>query len=63
MVKQVIIQNILTGANIVFYSAEKIDKTILNKARKSFCEKVFYKHYGIIEDQNIFDDDKVKVPF
>ena len=48
-----------------FYSAEKVNKTLLNKARKSFYEKdkVFYKLYATIEDQNLFDDNKVKVPF
>ena len=53
----------MTEANSVFHSAEKI-KTLLNKARKSFYEKdkVFYKLYARTEDQNIFDDDKVKVP-
>ena len=52
----------MTDVNIVFYSAEKINKTLLNKARKSFYEndKIFYKLYARIEDQNIFDDDKVK---
>ena len=55
----------MTDANTVFYSAEKINKKLLNKARKSFYEndKVFYKLYVRIEDQNIFDDDKVKAPF
>ena len=54
----------MTDTNCVFHSAEKINKTLLNKARKSFYEKrkVFYKLYARIEDQNIFDDDKVKVP-
>ena len=58
-------KKLLTDTNSVFYSAEKINKTLLNKARKSFYEKdkVFYKLYARIEDQNIFDDDKVKVPF
>ena len=55
----------MTDANTVFYSAEKINKKLLNKARKSFYEndKVFYKLYVRIVDQNIFDDDKVKAPF
>ena len=55
----------MTDANSAFYSAEKINKTFLNKARKSFYEKdkVFYKLYARIEDQNIFNDGKVKVPF
>ena len=60
-----LVKKLLTDANSVFYLAEKINKTLLNKARKSFYEKdkVFYKLYARIEDQNIFDDDKVKVPF
>ena len=53
----------MTDTNSVFYSFEKINKTLLNKARKSFYEKLFYKLYDGIEDENKFDDDKVKVPF
>ena len=58
-------KKLFTDANSVFSSAEKINKTLLNKARKSFYEKdkVFYKLYARIEDQNISDNDKVKVPF
>ena len=58
-------KKLLTDANSVFYSAEKNNKTLLNKAKKSFYakRKVFYKLYARIEDQNIFDDVKVKVPF
>ena len=58
-------KKLLTDANSVFYLAEKFNKTLLNKARKSFYEKdkVFYKLYARAEDQNIFDDDKVKVSF
>ena len=57
-----VFKKLFTDANSVFYSDEKISKTLLNKARKSFYEKdkVFYKLYARIEDQNIF---KVKVPF
>ena len=32
-------KKLLIDANSVFYSAEKINKTLLNKARKSFYEK------------------------
>ena len=55
----------MTDANSVFYSAEKINNTLFNKAMKSFYEKdkVFYKPYDGREDDNIFDNDKVKVPF
>ena len=55
----------MTDANSVFYSAEKTNETLSNEARKSFYEKdkIFYKLYARIEDQNIFDDEKVRVPF
>ena len=55
----------MTEANSIFYSAEKINNTLFNKAMKSFYEKdkVFYKPYDGREDDNIFDNDKVKVPF
>ena len=58
-------KKLLTDANSVFYLAEKFNKTLLNKARKSFYEKdkVFYKLYATTENQNIFDNDKVKLPF
>ena len=51
-------KKLLTDANSVFYSAEKINEALLNKARKSCNEKdkVFYKLYARIEEQNIFDD-------
>ena len=34
-----LVKKLLTDANSVFYLAEKINKTLLNKARKSFYEK------------------------
>ena len=56
--------------NSVFYSADRINKTLLNKGRKSFYEKdkVFYKLYNVVEDKNIIyedddDDEKDRVPF
>ena len=36
---KILFKKLLTDANSVFYSAEKINKTLLNKARKSFFEK------------------------
>ena len=62
---KILFKKLLTDANSVFYSAEKINKTLLNKARKSFYEKdkVFYKLYARIEDQNIFNAGKAKVQF
>ena len=56
--------------NSVFYSADRINKTLLNKGRKSFYEKdkVFYKLFNVVEDKNIIyedhdDDEKDRVPF
>ena len=54
--------------NSVFYSSNKITRTLLNKGRKSSYEKdkVFYKIFNHIEDKNIiydFDMDKPKLPF
>ena len=50
---------------VYFIQREKINKTFFNKVIKSFYEKdkVFYKPYDGREDDNIFDNDKVKVPF
>ena len=56
----------------VFCSADRINKTLLNKGRKSFYEKdeVFYKLFNVVEDKNIIyedddddDDEKDRVPF
>ena len=55
--------------NSVFYSTDRINKTLLNKGRKYFYEKdkVFYKLYNIVEDKNIIyeddDDEKDRVSF
>ena len=57
--------------NSAFYSADRINKTLLNKGRKSFYgkDKVFYKLYNAVEDKNIIyeanddDDEKDRVPF
>ena len=55
----------------VFCSADRINKTLLNKGRKSFYEKdeCFYKLFNVVEDKNIIyeddddDDEKDRVPF
>ena len=52
--------------NSVFFSADKINKTLLNKGRKSLYEKdkVFYKLFNVVENKNIiYDDYENKVPF
>ena len=53
-------------SNSLFYSVEKINRNLLNKARKSVYEKdnVFYKLYNDIENRDtIFDEEDKKIPF
>ena len=53
-------------SNSLFYSVEKINRNLLNKARKSVYEKdnVFYKLYNEIENRDtIFDEEDKKIPF
>ena len=54
--------------NSVFYSADKINRTLLNKSRTSSSEKgkAFYKIYIRLEDQEIIYEDneeKERIPF
>ena len=52
--------------NSVFFSSDRINKTLLNKGRKSNYEKdkVFYNLFKKIEDKNvIYDKDENRVPF
>ena len=52
--------------NSVFYSADRINSTLLNKGRRSSYEKdkVFYKLFNTIEDRNIiYENDEDRVPF
>ena len=62
-------KKLINDENSVFYSADRTNKTLLNKGRKSFNEKdkVFYKLYNVVEDKNIIyeddDDEKDRVPF
>ena len=52
--------------NSVFYAADRINSTLLNKGRRSLYEKdkVFYKLFNTIEDRNIiYENDKDRVPF
>ena len=62
------------GSNSLFYWVEKINRSLLNKARKSVYEKdkvfyklynkVFYKFYNEIENcDTIFDEEDQKIPF
>ena len=53
-------------SNSLFYSVEKINRNLLNKAQKSIYEKdkVFYKRYNEIENcDTVFDEEDKKIPF
>ena len=53
-------------SNNLFYSFEKINRSLINKAWKSVYEKgkVFYKFYNEIENcDTIFDEEDKKIPF
>ena len=61
-------KKLINDQNSVFYSSDKITRTLLNKGRKSSYQKdkVFYKIFNLIEDKDIiydFDTDKPKLPF
>ena len=61
-------KKLINDQNSVFYSSDKITRTLLNKGRKSSYEKdkVFYKIFNLIEDKDIiydFDKDKPKLSF
>ena len=58
-------KKLINDQNSVFYSSDKITRTLLNKGRKSSYEKdkVFYKIFNLIEDKDVvydFDTDKPK---
>ena len=53
-------------SNSLFNSFEKINRNLLNKARKSVYEKdkVFYKLYSKIKNHDtVFDEEDEKIPF
>ena len=61
-------KKLIKDKNSIFYSADKINRTLLNKSRTSSYEKTkfFYKIYIRLENQEIiYDDDneKERVPF
>ena len=61
-------KKIMNNQNSVFYSSDKITRTLLNKGRKSSYEKDkgFYKIFNFIEDKDViyhFDTDKPKLLF
>ena len=56
-------RKLINDPNSVFYSSDKINRTLLNKSRKSVYEKdtVFYKLYKALEDKD--SDSRNKLPF
>ena len=69
-IKQIknLFKKLIKDKNSVFYSADKINITLLNKSRRSSYEKdkVFYKIYIRLEDQEIIydnDNEKQRIPF
>ena len=59
-------KKLINDPNSVFYSVNKISRTLLNKSRKSTYgkDKVFYSIYKVLEDkEEIWDDEKAKLPF
>ena len=59
-------RKLINDQNSVFFSSDKINKTLLNKGRKSSYEKdkVFYNLFKKIENKNIiYEKDESRVPF
>ena len=59
-------KKLINDENSIFFSSGKINKTLLNKGRKSLYEKdkVFYNLFKKIENKNIiYDEDENRVPF
>ena len=69
-IKQIqnLFKKLIKDKNDMFYSADKINRTLLNNSRTSSYkkDKVFYKIYFKLEDQEIIYDDneeKERIPF
>ena len=59
-------KKLINDQNSVFYSADRINATLLNKGRRSPYEKdkVFYKLFNTVEDRNIiYENDENRIPF
>ena len=59
-------EKLVNDQNSVFFSSDKINKTLLNKGRKSRYEKdkVFYDLFKKIENKNIiYEKNESRVPF
>ena len=53
-------EKLIRDKKSIFYAAERISRTLLNKANKSLYEKdkIFYKHYLDLEDKNMLHENK-----
>ena len=63
-------KKLINDQNSVFYSADKINKTLLNKGRRSSYkkDKVFYRIFNVIDQKDVIYDDndyenKPRIPF
>ena len=59
-------KKLINDPNSVFYPADKVSGTFLNKSRKSVYGKykVFYNIYKALEDKEVlWDSEKTKLPF
>ena len=63
-------KKLINDQNSGFYSADKINKTLLNKGRRSSYkkDKVFYRIFNLIEQKDVIYDDnddenKARTPF
>ena len=59
-------KQLINDVKSVFYAKDKINKTLLNEAKKSVLEKdsVFYELYSELEDENkLYEDQRQNISF
>ena len=61
-------KKLIKDENSIFHAADRITRTLLNKARESLYEKdkIFYKYYLDLEDKNVLyesENPKTKILF
>ena len=58
-------KKLIKDENSVFFSSDRINKTLLNKGRKSSYDKdkVFYNLFKNVEDKNIIYEEENRIPF
>ena len=66
---EILFKKLIKDEKSVFYTADRINKTLLNKVRKSFYkkDKIFYKFYLELENKTfLYENDegtKTRIPF